>query len=946
MTVKSRKYLAGLMILLCGLWLSATALQGSDTAHAQSTQRVTVQLNWKHQNEFAAFYAALNQGYYHDAGLDVVIQEGGPGIDAVKEVVEGRAEFGVGTSALIVDRYRGMPVVVLATLMQHSPIGLLALRRNGIESVHDLANRAVAVDPHSRDEIEAYLRASGIPAGNLQLVDQVDWTLDSLHKGLVAAKTVYISNEPFLIHGKEHEYLLLTPRSAGIDLFGNMLFCTESTIRNHPETVKEFREATLKGLTYALDHPQEITELILARYNTQHKSPEHLLFELAQIRELTRHDIVEPGYMSAGRWRHVIEIYASQGKLPADFDLQDFIYASTSPGVPVWLVWTLTGSLAGLLAALTLLLKFRRLNSLLRKEITVRKQADERIHTLSQAIEQSPVSIMIADTEANIQYVNSAFEQTTGYSAVEMIGLNTRDSKPVEALQGLFKVLKHAKETGRGWQGELQGRRKNGEVLWERVHLAPVFDASEHLSHYLAVIEDITTHKRQEQRILHQAHFDSLTNLPNRFLCLDRLAQMIKEAHRTGRRAALLFLDLDDFKKVNDTLGHEVGDELLIQAAERLRNAVRDADTIGRLGGDEFVLIVGGLTELSDAYLVAEKLLVLFRTPFRLGSRELVITVSLGIAIYPDDGDSPAELLRNADTAMYHSKEQGRNTYHSFTNNMNQGVSRRLALEEQLHGALENHELSLCYQPLVDIDNHSMIGAEALLRWHNPVLGAVSPAEFIPVAEQTGLIVPIGQYVLNQALEMTAKWHEQSDRNFKIAINISPRQFFDTDLLKYIEQALQQSGVPTESLELEITEGVLMSGNIQIAQTLAGLKALGVIISMDDFGTGYSSLSYLRRYPFDILKIDRSFVQDITADRADRELVNAIIAMAHGLGLKVVAEGVEQEEQLAFLAAQGCDMAQGYIFSQPVPPEEITTMLETPDFQLHPQKISALRFSN
>jgi len=557
------------------------------------------------------------------------------------------------------------------------------------------------------------------------------------------------------------------------------------------------------------------------------------------------------------------------------------------------------------------------------RDISERKKTERQIRTLSQAIEQSPVTVIITDTDANIEYVNSAFERVTGYNAKEVIGQNPRilnsGNTPAERYVEMWKALLN----GMTWSGEFHNRKKNGEVFWERAYMAPVLDSLGNITHYLAVEEDISTQKQQEERILHQANYDSLTDLPNRFLTLDRLSQMIKESLRTGNRAAVLFLDLDDFKKINDTMSHEVGDRILIQAATRLRNVMRDDDTVSRLGGDEFVMLVGSLSNAGEAYPVAETVLECFRDPFHLDGRELVLTASIGIAIFPDDGDNPATLLRNADTAMYHSKEQGRNTYNYFTDAMNKGVSRRLHLEEQLHGALSRNEFRLHYQPLLDVETHTMVAAEVLLRWHNPTLGDVSPEEFIPITERTGQIIPIGRFVINEALKMTARWQKQHNRDFKIAINISPRQFRDPNLLQHIKDGLQDNEVLSKYLDLEITEGVLMSGHAYIDETLIALSKLGVGLSMDDFGTGYSSLSYLRSYPFDTLKIDRSFISDITIDPADAELVNAAIAMAHSLGLTVVAEGVETEQQLALLTERGCEYAQGYLFSKPVSADQL-----------------------
>jgi PAS domain S-box-containing protein len=393
---------------------------------AFAVEPVTVQLLWKHQFEFAAFYAAQEMGYYRDAGLNVTIREGGPGIDAVKEVVEGRADFGVGTSELVLERYRGKPVVVLAMLMQHSPIAMLARRGHGVESVSDLADKPIAVDPHSRDEIEAFLRASGIPATHIHLVNQTDWTLGTLDRGEIAAKVVYVSNEPFLIRGREHEYLLLIPRSAGIDLFGNMLFTRESVLKQRPEVVKAFREATLKGLVFAMGHPGEIADLILARYDSQHKSRPHLLFEAQQIIELTRPDIVEPGYMSTGRWRHVVEVYASQGKMPADFDLSGFLYDSRPTVTPAWLLWSLAAALAGLLAALLVVAKVRMLNQRLRQEVMERRLAQSNMRQSEakyrELVDNASVIILRLTPDGKITYFNEFAEAFFGYKARDLLG--------------------------------------------------------------------------------------------------------------------------------------------------------------------------------------------------------------------------------------------------------------------------------------------------------------------------------------------------------------------------------------------------------------------------------------------------------------------------------------------------------------------------------------------
>ncbi len=544
-------------------------------------------------------------------------------------------------------------------------------------------------------------------------------------------------------------------------------------------------------------------------------------------------------------------------------------------------------------------------------------------------LESAIDGILLVDVRGEIVLINPAISRMTGYTEEELLGqpveilVPEQFAKHTDQRQGYFNQSK-SRPMGSG--RDLYLRRKDGSEIPVDIRLSPV--EIDDGSFFTAMVQDITELKRAEEKILHQAHFDSLTNLPNRFLSLDRLTQLLSEAERDNTYVAVLFLDLDDFKKVNDSLGHETGDKLLIEAASRLQNVVRGGDTVGRHGGDVFIILLGNLAEARDAHPIVENLISCFKDAFRIDSRELIITVSVGISIFPGDGADASELLRSADSAMYYSKGLGRNTYSYFTDEMNRDLARRLALEEQIHGALERGEFDVFYQPKLDLSSGKIIGAEALLRWHNPALGHVSSGEFIPVAEQTGLIVPIGKYVLTEALKTTAQWHQDFNEKFCMAVNLSPNQFREPGLVPFIEQELNKFNIASRYLEMEITEGLLMRGHSYIDDTLAALSKLGVGIALDDFGTGYSSLSYLRKFPFTVLKVDRSFVNDIIIDEADRELTNAAIAMAHGLKLKVVAEGIETEEQLAALIEMGCDYGQGYLFGKPMPKGDFTKMLE------------------
>ncbi len=439
--------------------------------------------------------------------------------------------------------------------------------------------------------------------------------------------------------------------------------------------------------------------------------------------------------------------------------------------------------------------------------------------------------------------------------------------------------------------------------------------------------QDLEERKRVEQNIRHMAHHDALTGLPNRALFRDRLTHAMAQADRYHQILAVLFLDLDRFKAINDTLGHNVGDQLLKIAAERLRSCVRDCDTVARLGGDEFTIIVDDIVEVKDAAIVAQKILDTLSQPFNLHGHEVFISVSIGLTLYPNDDENADNLLRNADSAMYRAKEYGRNNYQFYVADMNVKARERLMLESQLRRALDRNEFTLYYQPRVDLLSGHVIGAEALLRWRHPEMGLVPPVQFIPILEETGMIIPVGEWVLQQASEQNRIWQDQGLKPIRMAVNLSVRQFIQKELADSILSIIERVGLAPEFLELEITEDLLLEQNQTNIITLTKLRNRGVHISIDDFGTGYSSLSYLKRLPIDTLKIDQSFLRDIENDPDNKAITSAIIAMASSLHLNVLAEGVETEEQLAFLRAQGCNEIQGFSFSKPLTAEEFEKLL-------------------
>lgn len=510
----------------------------------------------------------------------------------------------------------------------------------------------------------------------------------------------------------------------------------------------------------------------------------------------------------------------------------------------------------------------------------------------------------------------------------ELLGKTVSDVMPADAARMVLAALQEANATN--WStGKQFSLPLSVGIRWFELSVARKATSPGEDPRFVVLSRDITGHKEAQDRVRQLAHFDALTGLPNRVLLADRCHSALSVAQRNGTSLALLFLDLDHFKNVNDSLGHRVGDDLLVALAARLKAAVREQDTVSRLGGDEFILVLPGTDAVGAAH-VAEKLLQSALQPFQVGSHELTVTPSIGIALFPNDGADFDALSRCADAAMYHAKEQGRNHYRFFTAEMQASSERTLTLENALRRAVERGQLSLHYQPQIALQDGRVVGAEALLRWNHPELGSVSPAEFIPVAEASGTIMPIGEWVLRSAVQQLKTWMDAGVAPFTMAINVSSVQFRHADLPQLVSTILQEVGLPAHWLELELTEGVALTDPMGAIAIMNDLHQRGVRMSIDDFGTGYSSLSYLKKFKVYKVKIDRSFVRDITEDPDDKAIVGAIISMASSLGMQTIAEGVETQGQLAYLQAQGCTEAQGFFYSRPLSAEQFLAYLQTP----------------
>jgi len=567
-------------------------------------------------------------------------------------------------------------------------------------------------------------------------------------------------------------------------------------------------------------------------------------------------------------------------------------------------------------------------------DISRRRENEKQMRLANQAFENSLEGMVITDAARNILNVNHAFTTITGYTREEVVGRNPRVLSSGRQSRDFYdQMWKSIDATGK-WQGEIWNIRKNGDIYPQWLNISRVTDEHGRVVNYVGVFSDISERKSAEERILHQVYYDQLTDLPNRVLFNDRLNHVMSMARRhADNNFAVMFLDLDRFKLINDSMGHDAGDQLLQQAAHRLRGSVRECDTVARMGGDEFTVILCNIRSGKDAANVAQKILDAFHTPFRLNGEDVYVSVSIGISLYPDDGRTVEVLIKNADMAMYRAKGAGGSWYELYDEGLSDQANERLAIETAMHKALARNEFELHYQPQYDCASGRLTGFEALLRWRHPERGLLYPGTFMQIAEETGLIVPIGEWVLNAACRQAQQWRELFPGHRVMAVNLSARQFQNADIVRQVTLALEHSGLPHHCLELEITESMIMQNLESSVEVMQQLADLGVQFSVDDFGTGYSSLAYLKKLPIHALKIDRSFIRDIVIGHDDAAIVSAIVAMSTKLGLRVVAEGIEEPGQLEHLRMHKGIVGQGYLLGKPAPADTVTqtTLMGRPD---------------
>ena len=561
------------------------------------------------------------------------------------------------------------------------------------------------------------------------------------------------------------------------------------------------------------------------------------------------------------------------------------------------------------------------------RDITQRKHQEAELRLWAKVFEGSNEAIMILDDQFRIVLVNKTYEKMMGFSAEDVLGVDAAQIGASQHPRGFFRNLIAILNERGAWLGELSNRRKNGETFPSWFSISRVLGSDGQIENYIAIFTDISERKKSRERLDFLAHHDSLTELPNRTLLNDRLEMAINTAKRRQEKVGLLFIDLDRFKNINDSLGHAAGDQILRQTALRLKKVIRNDDTVARLGGDEFVVLLPRVHDERDLAEVAIKVREELLKPYLVEEMPLHLSPSIGIAIYPEDGSSPSELIKNADAAMYLAKEKGRNNYQFYTPLLNSRTLDRLKLEYDLRQALELGQFELHYQPQMDATNQQLYGAEALIRWRHPERGLVQPNDFIPLAEEIGLIIPIGNWVIAEAARQVTRWQAEGAISLVVSVNISALQFHQPGFMAEVQTIMDDAGAAPQSLELELTESMLMSDMDASIEVLQKFRDLGYRIAIDDFGTGFSCLNYLRRLPVNILKIDQSFVRDMQSDEASLAIVSYIIRLAQSLGMDTIAEGVETSHEMTLLVNEGCRLMQGYHFSKPLPPGQFDAWL-------------------
>jgi len=1124
----------------------------------QPSEKVSLQLKWLHSFQFAGYYAAKEKGFYAEEKLDVTIRERIPGINNIEQVLKDQSQYGVADTGLLEQRLVGKPVVVLASIFQHSPLVYLTLKNSGIVSPYELRGKRVMEDSYDNAPLLAMLYETGISSDELTHLSN-SFNPDDLINGKTDAMVSYLTDQIDYFKNKGVEINIIDPRNYGIDFLGDNLFTTEQEINRHPERVRRFLRASLKGWDYALKHQDELIRIILSQYNPGNRlSAEHLRFEAQETVKMILPETVPIGHTDTKRFQRIADTYRQLGLINSIDHLEGFIYlqekyskldftpeeqawlrahpvvrvgidrdfapyewidangnyvglsadyialieqrlgvkldivkdkswaeiletaqrgeldmianANKTPERERYLFFTeaylntpaiiindsnngfigtldhlngkqvtlergyfmqellmhdhpeiqlvpaenihdalnlvssgkvdayigdaasthyaikregmlnlgfsgdttyksyhrmaatrLNPELASLLAkaladipqaekdaiqnrwmslkyepgvktetvllyaaaALSLLAFIVTWNMRLRRDISKRKQVQEEQRMAASVFASTQEGILITDAQRNIIDMNPAFGSITGYSRDEILG-----KKPSLLKSGLhdtsfYENMWRAINRQGYWRGEVWNRKKGGEIFAEWLTISAVADQQGKITHYIGTSSDITQLKEQERKLELMAHYDPLTGVPNRILLADRMHLAFAQTKRDNCLMAVGYLDLDGFKPVNDRLGHEAGDQLLIEVALRIKNALREGDTIARLGGDEFVFLLLGLEKVEDCETTLHRLLEVISEPVSLKNQAVSVSASIGISIFPEDNTDPDTLLRHADQAMYQAKQEGKNCFHIYNLELDRQLHSHREALNRIEQAFENEEFELFFQPKVDMQQGIVFGAEALIRWRHPERGLVMPGDFLPLLENHDIITRLDAWVIDKALQHMENWQSQG-LQLQISVNVTARSLQTDDFILQLYYAFERHpSIKPAHFELEILETQALLDLSLTSQVIKDCQTLGVQFALDDFGTGYSSLSYLKHLPAETLKIDQTFVRNMLENEDDLAIVQGVIGLAESFRRQVIAEGVESIEHGSALLQMGCHHAQGYGIAKPMPASEL-----------------------
>lgn len=916
-----------------------TLLQTLLLAQDSSLQKVKLQLQWKYQFQFAGFIMAKEMGYYKDVGLDVELIEYNNS-NIVDDLESGKVDYALTNSIISYKDKKLRDVSLVATYFQRSP--LIFITQPEIKSALDLKNRNIMISEDNRinSSLGILLEYFNINDKNTNFLKPT-FNLDDFITKKVDVITGFRSNELFILDNKKIPYNIIDPVEYGFSTNAINLFVTRSKAKTDSKEINNFLEATKRGWEYALKNIETTARLIHKEYQLN-KSLAHLVYEAEVTKELMLLNLYDIGEVNREfvlkTYNQLIKSNTIDANQSSDnltlTSNSNCLISKTFNMLAKRVGYSLIIAISIFLVIVILIMLFWSLK--LKKEIKKRsilQEAYKAERDLNEHyLDTADVLIVAFDTQGRVTMLNKRGEELLGYSEEELLGkvwfeIGVLPDDIAIGVKEFFDNIINVKIFD-DTSVKHPLIDKNGEQLMFSFKSSLLYDGDGRVNGVLSSASDITKLIEIQEILKHQAHHDKLTTLPNRVLLMDRISQAIKNAKRFSENIAIIFIDLDHFKDINDTLGHDAGDDLLKLVSKILKQNVRNSDTVSRFGGDEFIILLDHFEYSSSIVTVIDNIINALKEALIINNQEFFITLSLGISIYPQDGLNSETLIKNADTAMYEAKKSGRNNYKFYTNSMSSELNERILLEKELRKSLQRSEMRVYYQLQMNSKTQKIVGMEALVRWIHPEMGLITPDRFIPLAEGIGFITELDEWVMNEAASQFKRWSAVGYETGVLSLNLSVQRLEKDEFIDSIKSEIKSLDIKHNCISFEVTESQIMNNPKNSIEKLHELSKLGIRISIDDFGTGYSSLSYLKKLPINKLKIDKSFIQDIPSDKDDVEITKTIIAMAKNLNLEVIAEGVETKEQVDFLELNGCSEIQGYYYHKPAPADKIEEILK------------------